>query len=257
LSVKKVVTDWGKIQQAPDEVPVMERTRYLEKEEWKPRSFRLRVLPDLSGSMDFDIERVQELAIALSASLSVINAESHLSDPDSPRITCALDIVGFSDEAVPIIEGNDEITVREIMKTYGKIHTVGGTSDHTALERVNSSLDQQTVEAIKQGDIIDIMIEITDGETTNPALSRKLVDEIAAKGVIVGAIKFGYGVRLDAKSDKPEEDIKKEVELSQRDTFSQIWNEGQTEKRGFSIRKAEELVPMLYQMLKKQIESKT
>lgn len=256
LLIKEVIKQYPEIQKRPQDVPVWQRREYKERKMVQPRDFVLYVAPDLSGSMEGDIERLQELSVSLASSLSIINAEAKINKEEAVKMfKCYLNLIGFSDSAIPILENNDDVSMLDLMKSFKKIHTVGGTSDHTALDHINKSLTPDVAERIKSGDLIGILVEITDGDTSNPQESIRLIDEIESKGVITIGIKLGYGVRLDKTSEKPGEDMEKEREASTRDTFGQIFNRG-GKKRGYRINKSEEVIPTFYQALKKVIEVK-
>jgi hypothetical protein len=250
LSVPEYIRRYATISQKPDQVPIMERDIYEQESEYRPRTFRLTLMPDLSGSMSGDIEKVQKLAIALAASLSTMNSEAHMND-DPDAISCGLDVIGYSDNAVPILEGKKEVSLADIMKTFGSIKVISGTSSDTALKRISENITPDSVAAMAMGDEINILIELTDGDTNNPAESIRLLDQIEKAGYHTGAIKFGYGVRsLDRASDKPEEDLRKAEEASIRDTFGQMWNRN-GQYKGVRINKPSEVTSAVYRIIDK------
>jgi len=154
---------------------------------------------------------------------------------------------------IPIVENKREITLSDIMKTYSKITTVGGTSSHTAFSHIKNKITQDDVAAMANGDQINILIEITDGDTNDPNESLRNIRAIEAAGYHTGAIKFGYGVRLDKASDKPEDDAKAEHEAMERDTFDQMWNQG-GRRKGIRINKPDEVTSAIYRILQKLID---
>ena len=103
---------------------------------------------------------------------------------------------------------------------------------------------------IKKGDLIDIMVEITDGDTSNPAESRRLVDDIEKAGVKVAGIRFGYGVKPDRidEHERPEERLRREAEES-AGSFDAIWNNGAITRRGHRIWGANQITQKLKEVL--------
>lgn len=244
LDVPQAILRFGDIQEDPSQVEVMNRRRNIEHEVVRPVQLRIRLLPDLSGSMGVCIEQLRVAVIAVGIAMSTMNIECRSRGED---FRCTLDVIGFNGSPIPIAHKLKEIHLPEIMRIYQRLSASGGTSDHHALELVKSTISPEDREKILRGEIVDILIEITDGETTQPEVSRSLVQQLSQIGVRMSAIRFGsddlpsllYGsYRRRALIDPID-----------TETFTEIWGD-----RGRIIGSVSELSPALFSLLKDSIE---
>lgn len=185
LDVPEAIRKFGRITRDPGRAELMNRKTVDEREVVVPVRVRLRLVPDLSASMDDCIEELRIVVIALGIAMSTMNIESRTRNED---FRCTLDVIGFNGQAVPIAHKLQEIHLPEIMRIYQRLSAGGGTSDHYALDLIRSSLSLEDREKIRKGEIVDILVEITDGETSNPAQSEALVNELSALGLRMSAI---------------------------------------------------------------------
>ncbi len=261
LDIQKVIEEFPAISSGEDNSRIMYKRIFEENYDFNPKKLWLTIVPDMSGSMSDDIEKVQELCIALAGSFSIINQEQ---DDAADSLRCQLSVIGFDHEVHPLLISNDDTHIAHVAEIYAKIQAIGSTSDHLALEFYQNLLTESLQEKIKSGEILPVLIEITDGDTSDSALSRKLVNELEATGVQIQGIRFGYGLKSDEKPKKDNRELgikdpaalKKELEALQarNETFDKVWN-ADGGLRGHRIWNAEDIVPKVYELLEQFIDN--
>ena len=96
---------------------------------------------------------------------------------------------------------------------------LGYTDDFKVLDQINAVLSPEEREDIKSGEIMEIVLEVTDGGSTvnqnlNPTRARRSVDNLLASNVISRAFQIGA------------------VNPDEKKTFNAVWNTGRDKKLG-------------------------
>jgi hypothetical protein len=185
IGIQKVIQDFPAIQTSPGEARVMYRRVPYDERTPVPRHFNLRLILDTSGSMEFIQQEVRDAAVAFGASLYVKNQESNL---DGNRISCGMEVYRFSGGSEKLMSHKSDITIRDLMRWYPSIKMGGGTADHFALAEINRSISSAEEAQIRSGERVEIVLEITDGDTCNPNQTISELKSLQKKGVLVGAI---------------------------------------------------------------------
>ena len=122
----------------------------------------------------------------------------------------------------------------DFIKSIGYLFSSGGTSaDFLALEEIEKSVTDFDIERIKQGKLLEILIEITDGGSDNPELTREIKNMLKEKGIIAKAFQIG-------------EPTEGEIEA-----FKTTWeNDGDGER----VPELSQVLPALTQFLKKYLK---
>lgn len=257
LDIQKTIQEFPGISSGSDSSRIMYKRVFDEVVRYNPKKLWLTIVPDMSGSMDQDMEKVRDLCVALAGSFSIINQQQDSLGQEGLR--CELSVIGFDDQIHPLLTKSDNTQLVDVAKIYAKLQALGGTSDHLALDYYLKLVSDDIQESINSGEIFPIVIEITDGDTSAPAESRKLINQINRLGIRVQGIRFGSGLRPDEKDDfqgpkryrklSPEEEKEKLLELEKRsETFDQIWN-SDGKIKGHKVWSAKGVVPKVYELL--------
>lgn len=256
LDLPKAIEDFPKIIHNPYTAEVMLQQHYLPSYQYQPKQIWLIVVPDLSGSMEEELPLTQELAVALAASFAILNSEQQ---NGLSHVSGALTIIGFNDKAHEILPYSESTNLKDIAARYSKIVADGGTSDHVALAKVLKMFTPEKIKKIKDGDLLPVLIEITDGDTSSPPESKRLISNLEDLGVRAAGIRFGSGLRPDySAKDRgfldpiAEQEQLRKLETGQ-DTFDQIWNRDDKIK-GFRVWKASDVVGRIYKYLEDVID---
>lgn len=67
----------------------------------------------------------------------------------------------------------------------------GYTHDHLALNHVIKKQDDTNIQKVKQGKVLDVLFEITDGESTREDLTLEAVNKLDDVGVFANAFQIG------------------------------------------------------------------
>jgi hypothetical protein len=268
LDVQRVVGQFPQILHSPENALIMYRRVPKDERIPIPRQFNLRIIIDTSGSMACIQQQVRETAVALGASLYVKNQEAALR---GDAIACGFEVHRFSGDSKNILPCTNKITVRDLMSWYPEVTMGGGTSDHFALMTINNSITGEAIERIGSGSQVEIVIEITDGDTSNPGATKEQIKILEKKGVLVGAINLSNSSYLRSylrnqvnsnsspannplSEDDYDQGIVGEILSSRRfSLFDQIWNSGE-QKRGLYVEQVEELPKVLGNMISRFIE---
>lgn len=248
LDMQKAISQWGKIATVPDQARVMTRDVYEEVLKSNPTEVRVWLVPDLSGSMDGDIELVRDLAVSFATALQTLSAGAKLGQH---TLRGSLSITGFNDNAIEVLPLTKDPTLEDIAKGYKKLKAGGGTSEHLALLKVLEEIKREPPNESR----VDIVIGITDGDTDEPTESHQAVLELERLGVKLCAFKFRRGyIAPDVRPDPAQERLMREAqtpipEAPPTDTFSEIWR---TPKGavGHFVRGAAQVIPAMREALR-------
>ncbi|MDP3696990.1 MAG: vWA domain-containing protein [Candidatus Taylorbacteria bacterium] len=245
MSIPKVIDEWPKIEKGQ-----LEETRVMRKMETKeiliknPELIRVRLVGDMSGSMNEAKRHVLEQCIVLLlSSLREFNTYLNLTrSRTKSNLEVDTEVWVFGDDAQKVKQlrsgpgqgmENDRV---EAIKIFQHLqNTLGNTFDNKALEEIIKSLELDK-EKIEQGKIMEIVFEITDGGSSASDKTKTAVDSLIRINVIARAFQIGS------------------VSDEEKEIFNKVWNEGREEKLGEAMgEKIENLVPAIAELLKKYL----
>ncbi len=244
LDIGKVIEEWPKIEKGKlEETRVMKKMTQKEVLIRKPELIRVRLVGDMSESMDNEKQHtLQQCFVLLLSSLREFNTYLNLTRSQTKsklETNTEAWIFGNSVERVKRSRResgyDDERT--EIVKIFEKLqNTIGNTYDNKALEAIFNSLTPEDKEKIGQEKIMEMVFEITDGGSSAPDAARKAVDKLSESGVIARAFQIGS------------------VSDSEKKTFNDVWNKNREEKLGEIVgEKIKNLLPAITELLKKYL----
>ena len=228
LDVGKAIDLFPQVDETPDEAEVMLR-RQLEAEQIaRSRTIRVRLVLDVSTSMSSDLPEIKLLMVALCASMAIATQQTAGTDRE---VKGELQVYTFGTTEQEIMKLNNSVALDDVIEAFGKIKLEGSTNDHLALEKIDPGISAEDSRRISAGELVDVLLELTDGDTSDPEKSKGLVDSIEAKGVRTHAIKFKRA----------------QVLLDDGKRFERIWNSER--KRGHTLDNAEQAVEKVYELL--------
>jgi len=245
LDINKLIREWPKIEKGDvSEVKIMEKRIAKEKLIHKPEVIRVRLVLDVSGSMsEKRLKILREITVLLGRSLKEFNHYlGSVRETTGTKLVADLEEWIFESEAQKIkpLAGDDyrlrnwEKDKADFIKSIGYLFSSrGSTADFLALEEIEKSITDSDVERIKQGKLMEILIEITDGGSNDPELTREIKNKLKEKGIIAKAFQI----------EKPSEG---EIEV-----FKTTWeNDGDGER----VPDLSKVLPALTQFLKKYLK---
>lgn len=165
IDLDKVIQDWPKIEKGQlEEVRVMKKITQKEVLIRKPELIRVRLVGDMSDSMNENKRHVlQQCFVLLLSSLREFNTYLNLTRSETKsklEVDAEAWIFGSSAHKVKRLwseSGMDDEQV-EIIKIFERLqNTLGGTYDNTALEAILNSLTSEDKEKIHQEKIMEIV----------------------------------------------------------------------------------------------------
>ena len=250
LDIHKVIKEWPKIEKGDVfDVKVMKKRVVKEKLIHKPevnklKVIRVRLVLNVSGNMDEErLKTLREITVFLGRSLQEFNHYLGLArETTGTKLVADLEewIFESKPQKIKPLAGDDyrtrnwEKDKADFIKSIGYLFSSGGTSaDFLALEEIEKSITDFDIERIKQGKLLEILIEITDGGSDNPELTREIKNRLKEKGIIAKAFQIG---------EPTEEEI---------EAFKTTWeNDGDGER----VPKLSQVLPALTQFLKKYLK---
>lgn len=221
LDIQKVVDEWPSIAKGRfGDVRVMNRDIARETIVRKPELIRVRIVADLSLSMDAEKRRMlEQCTVLLLSSLREFNTKLNLTRSQTKsRLTVDTEAWAFGSRAEKIKHFRDESDSdeqAEIVRVFERLaESLGSTSDHLALSAIADSLSEEERNRVRSGKTMDIVFEITDGGADDPDASTAAVDRIVADGLIARSFQIG------------------KVSDDERIKFHQVWNDGREESLG-------------------------
>ena len=247
LDVGKVIEDWPQAEKGDiEKIEAMKRVVSKEKKVMHPELIRVRLLGDVSGSMDQDPERIhvlQQCFALIFSSLREFNTYLNLTRSQTKsklRADSEAWVFGSGAWRIKNIRNqasmDDEMV--EIIRAFDKLGgTRGETYDNIALSGISDSLTEEDRKKIAEEKIMEIVFEVTDGGSTDQVSARKAVDNLLAKKVIVRAFQIG-----DAT---PKEKM----------IFESVWNKNRPEPLGETVgSNVAKLIPAIAAALKKYLQ---
>jgi hypothetical protein len=239
LDMQKTIENWGEIQEGKfEQAKMFNREVNKEVVTQKPELIRVRIAGDMSGSMDRKKLKVLQQAMTLIfASLDEFQTYLNATRADTKsKLEVETEGWVFNNSAEKIKSFDDKENL-EMVSVFDHIQIPSGpTFDNVVLSDIADSLSPEDEEKIKSGKIMDIVIEITDGGSSNPDSARVAVDKLIAKGVIVRAFQIGS------------------VNQGEQIIFDSVWNDGREKKRGERVgTNIAALIPAITKALKEYL----
>jgi hypothetical protein len=244
LDIPKVIEEFPKIQKGKlEETRIFKKMTQKEILIRKPELIRLRLVGDMSGSMDNSKRHtLQQCFVLLLSSLREFNTYLNLTRSQTKtKLEADSEAWIFGDSAQKVKRlrsesGYDDEQV-ETIKIFEKLqNTIGGTHDNKALKAIFKSLTPEDKEKIGQEKIMEMVFEITDGGSSAPDAAKSAVDKLTESGVIARAFQIGS------------------VDEDEKKTFNNVWNKNREEKLGEIVgEKIENLLPAITELLKKHL----
>lgn len=166
------------------------------------RTIRLSLVVDLSGSMERSIPELNKNIIALARAVVFANQDMQ-QDVDCKNIDdehalfYELGVYGFSDRYIEVFPNCKPVNNDELLIPYNRIKAYGGTYCSSALsvlyeflrkdhlERKNRDISNDNQE---KGDILNLVIVITDGEDIDVKSAQHYCNEIKDKDMLGGTV---------------------------------------------------------------------
>jgi uncharacterized protein YegL len=244
MDIQKVIKDWPKIVQKKfDEVRVMKRIISKEELVQMPERINVRVIGDMSGSMDnHKLHILQQSIVLILSSLREFNTQLNLTRSQTKsKLEADTEVWIFGDKAEQIkkLRAKSKLNDEQgaIIKMFEKLGTSnGGTYDNKALEAIHESFSAEDLQKIAQKKTMEIIFIVTDGGSSNPDETIKAIKKLVDSDVIVIAFQIGVVSENDSR------------------IFNEVWNKGREEKLGEVIGKEiANLIPAITQALKKYL----
>lgn len=244
LNINSVIDNIGALYAGQASPRIYDRITAKDSLVEKPEVIRLRLVVDKSGSMDDESKQkvlAQSLVLIL-RSLQQFNEMLSLTRGSTgSKLKIETQVLGFS-SGLSIIKKLESEEGQEVDPTIGILNTLrgsgpdrGNTYDNLALDYVLDTQDELGKQKIKQGKVLDILFEITDGGSSNEDSSRDAVNKMDETGIHTNAFQIG------------------KVDSSEKRTFNNVWNNGDNKRGlivGFDIG---ELLPAVTEALKKHL----
>ena len=249
MSIPQVIDEWPKIEKGElEEAQVMRKTETKEILIKKPELIRVRLVGDMSGSMDEAKKHIlQQCVVLLLSSLREFNTHLNLTRSRTKsklEVDTEVWVFGSTSEVIKRLRRNREFSdeLSEMFKIFEHLQSSrGATYDANPLSSILKATEPEK-DLILKDKIMEIVFEITDGGSTDQAgnLSSKEarieVDKLVNVNVIARAFQIGT------------------VSNEEKKTFNQVWNDGREERLGEIVgEKIENLIPAVAELLKKYL----
>lgn len=203
IDMQAVVNEFGKIQKGEfDETRIFKKITNKEVVTKKPELIRVRLVGDMSGSMDeAKLHILQQVCVLLLSSLDTFNTYLNLSRSETKtKLRVETEAYTFSDSAQKIKSFGDQKNTEKISIFKHLQNSNGYTYDNKALELISKNLSPEDQEKMRTGKIMDIVFEITDGGSSDKKASKKAVKDLLEKEFIVRAFQIGETSADDQKA---------------------------------------------------------
>jgi hypothetical protein len=247
LDIAEVINQFPEIEKGNlDSVRVMNREVEKEVPVNRPDLIRVRLVADMSGSMSSEgkMTVLRQCFVLILSSLKEFDSFLNISRSETKtKMKVDTEAWTFGNEAERVKPfradsgefSDDTVDIIKILNTLTN-PSDGSTLDNKALEAIADSLKPEDVRKIEEKKTMDIVLEITDGGSTDPDSAKISVDGLNKTGVITRAFQIG---------DTSEGD---------RQTFNSVWNDGREERMGEIVgSEIKNLLPALVKALKKYL----
>lgn len=236
LDVPEAAERFHTIQTNPQEARIFTRDLYEEAVIKQPQHVRIWSVFDLSGSMDGDIKLVRELSVIFSGAAQTLSLGAEL---EQHSLRASFAAVGYNDDAFEILPLTGNPTYADVAKSYAKLKADGSTYEAPALRMVAQRLRN----AERNENVVDIVVAVTDGDTSAEGESKVAIKELQALGAKLLAFRFSRGYQVP--DVKPKEGAGEQAgglpfarPEPESGTFGRVWG-----TLGYGVRRAEQVVP--------------
>ena len=177
-----------------------------------PEKIRVRIVGDMSGSMDNSKREIlKQVFVLLTSSLNEFNSHLNLTRSKT-KTNLIVETEGyvFGSMFKKIKSFEDDANLEMVTVCSNLENTLGNTNDSGPLSAIEGSISEEEQELIKSGKIMDIVFEITDGGSTSEDETKSLVLKLSGMGIVPRA--FQIGIPLE------------DVENVDRKKFDRVWN---------------------------------
>ena len=212
----------------------------------QPERIEVSIVADMSVSMDRQkIEALQKAIALLLLSLKDFNDYlDQVRKKTKTKLVCDSEVYVFGTSFHKAKQFDEDLRRQgrnreaAIIKTFDYLqNTIGSTNDAAVLSDILSKIDFKVEQKIKKGKLKKIVFEITDGVPDNIDETKKRIDSLLDKGVLIVGFKVG-------KDEK------------ERVIFDEIWNKGREEKLGIYLGDEIERLPQeLLKVLKIKLKN--
>ncbi len=263
VNIPDLVLQWPKLLTNPQELEVMERNVPTLKKFLLPKSIKIVLVLDLSESMT-EAKRleVQKVAYTIAQSLKKFKEEvlSQFRGEaiEEEVIETQVDFIGFgsSTQELPFEKSeNEEKDFYQAILDIKK--NLGGTKDAPALSLALEKFTPKDFEKIEKGELLAIILEITDGETQTAEESKEKISQINERGIFCRGIQIPGDILAEIP---PEEIEKRRIKESKplyeimptTGTFAEVWGD-----KGLRIDHISQLNKIVSQLLQEAIKNYT
>lgn len=248
LDVPEVIEKFHGIRTNPTQAAIFTKDLYQEVRTQQPQHVRLWGVFDLSGSMAGDIKLVRELSVICAGAAQTLSLGAEL---EQHSLRASFGSVGYNDNAFEILPLTDHPNYADIAKSYAKLSADGGTYEAPALRMVANQIGKLT----REEGVVDIVVAVTDGDTTAEHESKAAIQELQKLGAKLLAFKFGRNYKVSDVKPKEGEGPTPDSSPFMRPepgsgAFGRVWG-----TLGYQVRRAEQVVPAMRDGLKEIIKS--
>lgn len=241
LDIPRVIEEWPRIEKADvEEVRVMKKMVARETLVQKPELIRVRLVLDTSGSVDAAKQKVlQQCAVLLLSSLHEFETQLNRTRRQTKsKLQVDTEARAFNTTTQIIKPLRGQVHMEDdqaaIVKTFAELQKTGGyTYDYKPLQQVEQSLSPEDKQCIANGKTMEIVIEVTDGGSSDRTKTKSAVDTLLNTQVITRALQIG--------------------EVSKQETvdFNYVWNDGREQALGVPLGEdIGKLLPAMVELLK-------
>lgn len=245
LDIPKVIEEWPKIEKGKlEETRVMKKITSREVLVKMPDLIRIRLIGDLSGSMDSEKRHVlKQCFLLILASVREFNTYLNQTRSQSKsNLEVDTEAWAFGNAAEKIKPfrretGSSLNEQRDILNIFSKLdNDLGSTYDNWALEAIQRSITPEDKERIAKKKLMEIVFEITDGGSSNAPASHQALSKLLETGAIARAFQIG--------NVSPQETM----------VFNEVWNRNSDERLGEIVGpEIKNLIPAITAVLKEYL----
>ncbi len=245
LDVDSVIDNIGSIYAGQVAPRIYEKNIFTERLVEKPELIRVRLVVDKSGSMNDERKQkvLQQTLVLVLRSIQQLNEMLDMTRGSTgSKLNVETQVLGFSDNFIELKKLESDQQSMDVDPTLAVLNVLrqagaenGSTYDNLALKHVLSNQDEQSLQKIKIGKMLDLLFEITDGGSSAPFESQRAVEKMEDAGIHSNAFQIG------------------KVNDEEKRLFNQVWNNSGTKKGQVVGADIEKLVPAVTEALKKYL----
>ena len=219
------------------------KVKKIEHDENKPNNFEFTLVCDLSMSMNQEDEGGKSYeqrlcAILIMEALAEFEEKLKIERQEkSLDLHILTEVRGFGDIDEGLKQLSDTIDYKDRIKIGKRLSNCNGnsTKDFKSLSVIDNNISEEIRHKIENGDLVKIVLLITDGGSQDIRKAKKEKDALKKAGVIVIAIQIG------------------KVSEEDKEKFKEVWQK--TEKDGLLCQNVSNLVPTISKLLEKLLNN--